>query len=269
MGTDCEFCQWRLSHPIELGWEKLWDANCDLTANFALSTQQTADFLVDKDFDTFNNFPDIDATVEKVLSEAKAAAPVSMHTLSAPASTNPPLPINLVLSTQQIAYFVVHTDFDDFPDINATVEKLPVEAKVAGPVSVCSPSAPASMNPPLPTMPTSAACAASRKACIQGTSAARVYGSPKSDKAVARAIASGIPQKTKMQTDWTVRVWEQWAKSQNSRLLPAEKPFSAEFGSLTRSEMQFWLCHFVLETRKTNGEPYNSNTLYQICCGLL
>ena len=83
-GTDCEFCQWRLSHPIELGREKLWDANCDLTA---LSTQQTADFLVDKDFGTFNDFPDMDATVEKVLSEAEAAGPVSVRTLSAPAST--------------------------------------------------------------------------------------------------------------------------------------------------------------------------------------
>ena len=203
-GTDCEFCQWRLSHPIELGWEKLWDANCDLTANFALSTQQTADFLVDKDFDTFNDFPDINATVEKVLSEAEAAGPVSVRTPSAPASTNTPLPTNLVLSTQQIADFLVHTDFDrfnDFPDIDATIEKVLVEAEVAGPVSVCSPSAPASTNPPLPTMLTSAACAASREACVQGTSAARVYGSPKSDKAVARAIASGIPQKTKMQTD--------------------------------------------------------------------
>ena len=137
----------------------------------------------------------------------------------------------------------MQTDFDrfnDFPDIDATVEKVLVEAEVAGPVSLCSPSAPASTvtNPPLPTMP--------------GTSAARVYGSPKSDKAVARAIASGIPQKTKMQTDWTVRVWEQWAKSRNSRLLPGEKPFSAEFGSLTRSEMQFWLCRFVL-LRDTEG----------------
>ena len=76
------------------------DANCDLTANFALSTQQTADFLVDEDFDTFNDFPDIDATVEKVLSEAEAGGPVSVRTPSAPASANPPLPTNMVLSTQ-------------------------------------------------------------------------------------------------------------------------------------------------------------------------
>ena len=140
-----------VSHPIELGWEKLQDANCDLTANFALSTQQTADFLVDMDFDTFN----------------------------------------------------------DFPDINATVEKVLVGAEAAGPVSVCSPSDPASTNPPLPTVPTSAACTRSREACVQHTSAdcVHVYGLPKRDKAVAGVIASGIPQKTKLQTDWTVRVW--------------------------------------------------------------
>ena len=135
--------QWRLSHPIQLVWEKLWDTNCDLTANFALSTQQTADFLVDMDFDTFN----------------------------------------------------------DFPDINATVEKVLVGAEAAGPVSVCSPSDPASMNLPLPTMPTSAACTRSHEACVQRTSADCVYGSLKLDKDVARVIASGIPQKTKLQTD--------------------------------------------------------------------
>ena len=128
---DRKFCQWRLSHPIELEWEKLWDANCDLTANFALSMQQTADFLVDTDFDMFNDFPDIHATVEKVL----------------------------------------------------------VEAEAAGPVSVCSPSDPASTNSPLPTVPISAACTRSREACVQRTSADCVYCSPKSDKDVARVIA--------------------------------------------------------------------------------
>jgi len=83
--------QWRLSHPIELGWEKLWDANCDLTANFVLSMQQT-DLLVDTDFDMFNDFPDIDATDEKVLVEAEAADLVSVCSPSDPASMNLPIP---------------------------------------------------------------------------------------------------------------------------------------------------------------------------------
>ena len=84
----------------------------------------------------------------------------------------------------------MHTDFNrlnDFPDIDATVEKVLVEAEVAGPVSVCSPSAPVSTNPPLSTMPTSATCVASREACVQAQ-LPPVYGSLKSDKAVARAM---------------------------------------------------------------------------------
>ena len=122
-----------------------------------------------------------------MLSEAEAAGPVSVCTLSATASMNPPLPTNLVLSTQQITDFVVHTDLDDFPDIDTTVEKVLVEAEVAGPVSVCSPSAPASMNPPLSESAITNHANIKRQmlACVQGTSAARVYGSPKSDKAVA------------------------------------------------------------------------------------
>ena len=131
-GTDCEFFQWRLSHPIGLGWEKLCDANYDLTANFVLYTHQTADFLVDTDFDTFNDFSDISITVEKVLSEAGAAGLVPMRTASAPASTNPPLPTNLVLSTQQTTDFLVDTDFDsNFADTDATVEKVLVEAEAS------------------------------------------------------------------------------------------------------------------------------------------
>ena len=79
---------------------------------------------------------------------------------------------------QQTTDFLVDTDFDmfnDFPDIHATVEKVLVEAEAAGPVSVCSPSDPASTNPPLPTVPLSATCTRSHEACVQRTSADHVY----------------------------------------------------------------------------------------------
>ncbi len=52
-GADCEVCHWRQRHPIELGWEKLLGCEADdLTANFALSTQQSTDFV-----DGFDDFP--------------------------------------------------------------------------------------------------------------------------------------------------------------------------------------------------------------------
>ena len=51
-GADCEFCEMRKSNPIELGWEQLMGCESDidvektdLTANFALCTQQTIDFV--------------------------------------------------------------------------------------------------------------------------------------------------------------------------------------------------------------------------------
>ena len=33
--------------------------------------------------------------------------------------------------------------------------------------------------------------------------------------------------------------------------------------------MNFWLAKFVLEVRRRDGKPYSSETLYQVCCGLL
>ncbi len=94
----------------------------------------------------------------------------------------------------------------------------------------------------------------------------RVYGSPKNEKAVQERIASGVPPKTKYQTDWTIRVWEDWAESRSQRLLPGEKPLERDFTTLAAQDMDFWLSRFVLEK---GGEPYPPNSLYQICCGLL
>ena len=197
-GTGCGFCRWRQAHPIELGWEKLLECpsetDTDLS-DFALSTQQTFDFVADLDFDDFTS---IDATVEGLLAEAEAEADVQPPSKS----TTPPLPLPSVSQSR------------------------------SGPSN-------------------------------------RRYGSPKSDKAVSEVIATGIPAKTRQQTDWTVRVWEQWSTSRNEQLLPGEKPFSTDFGALTVEEMQFWLCRFVLEVRKVDGEHYCPSTLYQLCCGLL
>ena len=71
---DCDFCEMRKSNPIELGWEQLMDCESDidmektdLTANFALCTQQTTDFV--QTLDEFGDFSAIDADVEKLLAD--------------------------------------------------------------------------------------------------------------------------------------------------------------------------------------------------------
>ena len=76
-GTGCGFCRWRQAHPTELGWEKLLECpsetDTDLSVDFALSTQQTFDFVADLDFDDFTS---VDGTIEGLLAEAKAKADV-------------------------------------------------------------------------------------------------------------------------------------------------------------------------------------------------
>ena len=95
-----------------------------------------------------------------------------------------------------------------------------------------------------------------------------VYGSPKSSKKVDAAISSRVPPKTKKQTAWCNKVWEDWATTRNNNLLDGEEPFSASFIIMSVDQMDFYLCRFVLEVRKANGDTYPPSTLYQLCCGL-
>ncbi len=81
--------------------------------------------------------------------------------------------------------------------MDASVEQLLGEAEVAGSVltTVVQSSTLCFANPPS-LVPVS----------CPTVSSGRVHGSPKSEKAVSSAIASGIPVKTKLQSDsdWTV-----------------------------------------------------------------
>ena len=73
----------------------------------------------------------------------------------------------------------------------------------------------------------------------------RSYGLPKSEKAVNTAIASAVPIKTKQQTEWSIRVWEQWARSRNGRLLPGEQLFTLDFGTLELADIYIYIYIFI------------------------
>ncbi len=147
----------------------------------------------------------------------------------------------------------------DFLVIDSTIEALlaQVDEKASA-----EKAGPPNQSVPRPKTPPAAAE-------LLRSRAGRVYGSPKNEKAVQERIASGVPPKTKYQTDWTIRVWEDWAESRSQRFLPGEKPLERDFTTLAAQDMDFWLSRFVLEIRKKGGEPYPPNSLYQICCGLL
>ena len=75
-----------------------------------------------------------------------------------------------------------------------------------------------------------------------------------------------------MQTSWGTGVWAEWARA-CMKLSAADEEESGhellpEFCAMSVDSMKFWLCKFVLELRRADGEYYPPDTLYIICSGL-
>ena len=68
-----------------------------------------------------------------------------------------------------------------------------------------------------------------------------------------------VPDNTKKQTDWSVRVFESWRNERVGEKCPADL-----LEQCTAEKLNFWLCHFVVEARRSDGKPYPSATLYQL-----
>ena len=67
-------------------------------------------------------------------------------------------------------------------------------------------------------------------------------------------MEGGIPEKTRNQTKWAVKVWTEWATSRKRKLLSDEALFSCEIEKLSAQLINFWLYRFVLEIRRRDGE---------------
>ena len=83
---------------------------------------------------------------------------------------------------------------------------------------------------------------------------------------------SGVPGKARAQTSWCTEVWAEWAGAR-MRLPAADEEESRHellpgFCAMPVGSMNFWLCKFVLEVRRADGEYYPPDTLYAICSGL-
>ena len=57
--------------------------------------------------------------------------------------------------------------------------------------------------------------------------------------------------------------------SRNKKLLSDKALFSCEIERLSAQQINFWLCKFVLEIHRHDGEWYPSASLYQFCWGLM
>ena len=92
-----------------------------------------------------------------------------------------------------------------------------------------------------------------------------------SDEEVKAMRVRAIPKNTRKTTNWANTVWIDWAEYRQRIAKEDEEESSfpsALINQMTKTELNYWLSHFVVEVRRKDGELYPPNTLYQICCGL-
>ena len=91
------------------------------------------------------------------------------------------------------------------------------------------------------------------------------FAKPTSEEKIIEMRKKAIPEKTVKDTKYCVSIWEEWCKHREqttSCTIPS-------LCSITLSDLQFWLVHFVLEVRKKNGSEYPPDTLHHLCSGIV
>lgn len=88
---------------------------------------------------------------------------------------------------------------------------------------------------------------------------------------VQPAEAPGIPERTKKQNRWAFNVWREWARKRNAledSFIGPYKGVPLDVGQAGEEELDYWLCKFVMEIRRKDGNPYPPHTLMQIVMGI-
>ena len=93
------------------------------------------------------------------------------------------------------------------------------------------------------------------------------FATSKTDEEVIKMRQNAVPQKTRQDTGYCVRVWDAWAsnRNQSSNAEDTIQPLL----QLSLEKLQYWFSRFVLEARKKDGTEYPPNSLYHIVCGLM
>ena len=97
------------------------------------------------------------------------------------------------------------------------------------------------------------------------TTSARRFAPPKTEQEIQEARIKGIPKKTLEDTQYCVKVWEEWCSYRRQVCQDTIPPLQ----SIEASQLQHWLTRFVLEVRKRNGKEYSPDTLHHLCCGIM
>ncbi len=93
----------------------------------------------------------------------------------------------------------------------------------------------------------------------------RRFAPPVSLKEIQQAKLQAVPRSTQRDTDYCVKIWNEWCSSRTTTTGVAIQPLL----QLACGELQHLLCCFVLELRKKDGTEYAPDTLHHICCGIM
>ncbi len=96
----------------------------------------------------------------------------------------------------------------------------------------------------------------------------RRFSAPKSDGEVQAARQSAVPKNTAKNTSWSVNVWRQW-RTQRMQIRGSTLDCPPHLLICNVHELDYWLSRFVLEARRTDGQPYPPQTLYGLVCSLM
>ena len=94
------------------------------------------------------------------------------------------------------------------------------------------------------------------------------FAAPISDADVQEARKSAVPKNTAKNTTWAVKVWQDWRTHRfQIRGSPLDCP--PHLLICSNAELDNWLCKFILEVRRQDGQPYPPQTLYGLACSIM
>ena len=93
----------------------------------------------------------------------------------------------------------------------------------------------------------------------------RPFAKPVSSKDIEQVMKSAVPEKTQQDNKYCAKLWHDWVsyrRKETNVIIPS-------LHNITSTELQHWMCPFILEVRKKDGSVFLPNTLHHICCGIM
>ena len=75
------------------------------------------------------------------------------------------------------------------------------------------------------------------------------------------------PRNTKATTNWSVRNFEQWRQARNAAVADESCPSNILLSDNV-SDLDYWLCKYLVETRREDGLRYPPRTLHALLSGI-